>query len=253
MLPWSKRSKQTPSPEEVTGRTKPGPTEKCSKKLRWECPSCSPNLKLGKPRLHSGAACDRPETTPIPKLPPIPEVPEQPTEILEDQDNLNNTNNDSTLKTTVTSQTSPPKGTQPQNYVVTTEQPSGNQTGNESVPFPNCSKNCTTDIQNTEQHVTTTSNGETLTPSLTTATPLIEGALVREEQTNEVYVPLISTVVLKRKQKKPYVPLYFENNLTVDALVDLGAFVSAIVQDDLDTIKGKAPNNFLKIDNPPNF
>ena len=50
-----------------------------------------------------------------------------------------------------------------------------------------------------------------------------------------------------------YVPLDFENNLTVDALVDSGAFVSAIAQDDLETIKQKAQNNILKIDNPPNF
>ena len=50
-----------------------------------------------------------------------------------------------------------------------------------------------------------------------------------------------------------YVPLDFENNLTVDALVDSGAFVSVITQDDLETIKQKAPNNILKIDDPPNF
>ena len=51
-----------------------------------------------------------------------------------------------------------------------------------------------------------------------------------------------------------YVPLDFKNNLTVDALVDSGAFVRAIAQDDLlETIKQKAPNNILKIDNPPNF
>ena len=50
-----------------------------------------------------------------------------------------------------------------------------------------------------------------------------------------------------------YVPLDFKNNLAVDALVDSGAFVSAIAQDDLETIKQKAPNNILKIDEPPNF
>ena len=50
-----------------------------------------------------------------------------------------------------------------------------------------------------------------------------------------------------------YVPLDFENNLTVDALVDSGAFVTAIAQDDLEKIKQKAPNNILKIDDPPNF
>ena len=99
----------------------------------------------------------------------------------------------------------------------------------------------------------TTPNGLTTTPLLTTATPLIEEGLVRDERTNEVYLPLTSTVVLKRKQEMLYVPLDIENNLTVDALVDSGAFVSAIPQDDLETIKQKAPNIVLKIDEPPIF
>ena len=96
-------------------------------------------------------------------------------------------------------------------------------------------------------------NGDTTTPPLTTATPLSEQGLVRDEQTDEVNLPLTSTVVLKRKQEVFYVSPDFENNLTVDALVDSRAFVSAIAQDDLDTIKQKAPNNILKIDDPPNF
>ena len=50
-----------------------------------------------------------------------------------------------------------------------------------------------------------------------------------------------------------YVPLDFEINLTVDALVDSGAFVSAITQDDSETIKPKAPKIILNIDEPPNF
>ena len=50
-----------------------------------------------------------------------------------------------------------------------------------------------------------------------------------------------------------YVPLDFDENLTVDALVDSGAFVSAIAHVDSKTIKQKAPNNILKIDDPPNF
>ena len=99
----------------------------------------------------------------------------------------------------------------------------------------------------------TTHIGDTTTSPLTTATPLIEEGLVRDELTNEIYLPLTSTVVLKRKQEMLYVPLDFENNLTVDALVDSGAFLSAIDQDDLETIKQKAPKNILKIDDPPNF
>ena len=133
-----------------------------------------------------------------------------------------------------------------------TEQSSG-KTGNEPVPFLDCSKKSSTNIQNTEQQVVTTPNGLTTTSLLTTATPLIEEGLVRDEQTNEVYLLLTSTVVLKRKQEMLYVPLDFENNLTVDALVDSRAFVSAIAQADLETIKQKAPNIILKIDDPPNF
>ena len=169
-------------------------------------------------------------------------------DIITDQDNLNNTKNNSTFKTNVASKTSPPKETQPQNHIVATERPSGNQTGNEPLSFLNCCKNSSTDIQSTEQHVVTTVNGDTTTLPLITATPLIEEGLVRDEQTNEVYLPLTSTAVLKRKQEMLYVPLDFEKILTVDALVDSGAFVSAIAQDDLDTIKQKAPNNIPKID-----
>ena len=62
-----------------------------------------------------------------------------------------------------------------------------------------------------------------------------------DEQTNDVYLPLTFTVVLERKQEMPYVPLDFENNLTVDALADSQAFVSAIAQNDLDTKKRESP------------
>ena len=137
--------------------------------------------------------------------------------------------------------------------MVTTEQSSGNQTGNEPVSFLSCSKDSSTDSQNAEQHITTTPNKEMTTPPFKTATPLTEEGLVRDEQTNVLYLPLTSTVVLKRKQEMLYVPLDLENNQTVDALVDSGAIVSAIAQDDLETIKQKAPNNILKIDEPPNF
>ena len=132
------------------------------------------------------------------------------------------------------------------------EQSSG-KTGNEPVPFLDCPKNSSTNTQNTQQHVVTTPNGLTTTLPLATATPLIEEGLVRDEQTNQVYLPLTSTVVLKKNQEMLYVPLDFEKNLTIDALVDSRAFVSAIAQDDLETIKQKAPNNILKINDPPNF
>ena len=76
---------------------------------------------------------------------------------------------------------------------------------------------------------------------------------MRDEQTNEVYLPLLSTVVLKRKQEILYVPLDFENNPTIGALVESGTFVSEIAQNDLDIIREKAPNKNLKIDEPANL
>ena len=48
-------------------------------------------------------------------------------------------------------------------------------------------------------------------------------------------------------------PLYFDNILTIVVLVDLGAYVIAIAQDELDTLKQKALNNTFKIDDPPKF
>ena len=41
--------------------------------------------------------------------------------------------------------------------------------------------------------------------------------------------------------------------MTIDALVDSGAYVSAIAQTDLDRIQQQAPSNILKIDDSPNF
>ena len=50
-----------------------------------------------------------------------------------------------------------------------------------------------------------------------------------------------------------YVPLDFENGVTIDALVDSGASVSAIAQKELDISKQQAPSNIFKTDDPPNF
>ena len=141
--------------------------------------------------------------------------------------------------TTVASQTSPTKGIQAQNYVIATEQPPGN-------PFLSCSHKCPTDIQESEQHTKTTPNGDTTIPHLTTTTTQIEEGFVRDERTNEFYLPLTSTVVLKREQEMLYVPLEFESNLTVDAPVDSRTYVSVFAQNSLETIEQNSPNNNLK-------
>ena len=88
-------------------------------------------------------------------------------------------------------------------------------------------------------------------PKITTSQ--IEERLVRDYITNELYMPLSSTIVLKRKKEMLYVPLDFEDGLTIEALVDSGAYFSAIAQKKMDSIKQQAPSNILKIDDPPNF
>ena len=76
---------------------------------------------------------------------------------------------------------------------------------------------------------------------------------MRDDSTNELYMPLSSKIVLKRKKEMLYVPLDFENGSTIDALVDSEAYVSAIAQKELDRIKQQSPSNILKTDYPPNF
>ena len=81
----------------------------------------------------------------------------------------------------------------------------------------------------------------------------IEVRIVRDDITNELYIPLSSTIVLKRKKEMLYVALEFENGLTIDVLVDSGAYISAIAQKELDRFIQQAPSSILKIDEPPNF
>ena len=101
-------------------------------------------------------------------------------------------------------------------------------------------------------NITTNDNGDDkISPPKITSSQ-IEEQLVRDDTTNEVYIPLSCTIVLKRK-KDAVVPLDFENGLTIDALVDSRAYVSAIALSELDRIKQQAPANIFKIDDPSDF
>ena len=88
-------------------------------------------------------------------------------------------------------------------------------------------------------------------PKITTSQ--IQDQLVRDDITSELYMPLSSKIVWKRKKEMLYVPLDFENGLTIDALVDSGIYVTAIAQKELDRIKQQSPSNILKTDDLPNF
>ena len=112
-----------------------------------------------------------------------------------------------------------------------------NQTRSTPVQCPNDSKTQQNEIKRDETDLTTFGNGDdNISPPKITTSP-IEERLVRDDITNELYMPLSSTIALKRKKEMLYFPLDFENGLPIEALVDSGAYVSAIAQKDLDRIK----------------
>ena len=202
------------------------------------------------PRLHCGAAVDIPETT---KLPPIPEdVWQQPQETHLIDIHKNSTTNIQ-RKIHVESQTSPIKETSPQVSGSDPESFLENQTRSTPLQCLNDSKKQQPEIQQNETDMTTYDSGDDNISAPKTTTSHIEERLMRDDFTNELYMPLSSTFFIKRKKEMLFVPLNFENDLTVDALVDSGAYVSAIAQKEWGIIKEQAPSNILKIDDIPNF
>ena len=211
------------------------------------------------PRLHSGAAIDRPEVTHL-TLPPIPEVvwqQSQETYLTKIHNHLTNETHKDThtpkQRNDVEAQASPIKETSSQVSGSHTESLLENQTRSIPVQCPNDSKKEQNEIQRNEIGLTTYGNGDDNISPPKITTSQIQEQLVRDDITNEVYMPFSSTIVLKRKKEMSYVPLDFENGLTIDAPVDSGAYVSAIAQIELDRIRQQPPSKNLKIDDPPNF
>ena len=85
--------------------------------------------------------------------------------------------------------------------------------------------------------MTTYENGDdnVFPPEITNSQ--IEERLARDDFTNEL----------------KHATLGFENGSTKNALVDSGAYVSAIAQEELNRITQRAPSIILKLDEPPNF
>ena len=161
------------------------------------------------PRLHSGVAIDRPEVTRL-TLPPIPEVVWQQPQ----KTHLTNIHNFLTNKTQkdtyipefkqrndVEAQTSPIKETSSQISGADTESFLENQTRSIPVQGPNDSKKQHNEIQRNETDMRTYDNGDDNISPPETTTSQTEERLVRDDITNELYMPLSSTVVLKRKKE----------------------------------------------------
>ena len=150
------------------------------------------------PRFHSGAAIDRPEVTHL-TLPPISEVVWQQSQ----ETYLTNIHNDlfdETHKDThtpkqrndVEAQTSPIKETSSQVSGSHTESLLVNQTRSIPVQCPNDSKKQQNEIQRNEIGLTTCGNGDDNISPPKITTSQIQEQLVRDDITNELYMPLSS-------------------------------------------------------------
>ena len=108
---------------------------------------------------------------------------------------------ESKQRSDVESQTSPTKQNLPQVSVSSTEPLLGNQTRSALVPSLNDSTKSSSEIQRNEIDMTTCGSGDNnISPHAKTILQ-IEEQLLRDDMTNELYMPLSSTIVLKRKKK----------------------------------------------------
>ena len=103
------------------------------------------------------------------------------------------------------------KETSPQVSGSSTEPVLENQTGSTPVQSFNDSKENQSEIQQHEMNMTANDNGDDniSPPKLTNLQ--IEEQFVRDDITNELYMQLSSTIVLKWKKEMLYVPLDIEN------------------------------------------
>ena len=120
-----------------------------------------------------------------------------------------------------------------------------NQTGSTPVQCLNDSKTRQFEIQRNETDMTANDSGDDNNSPPKKTTSQIKKRFVRDKTTNELKMPLSSTIVLKRKKEMLYGPLDFENSLTIDDPVDSGVYVSATAQSELDRTKQQSPANIF--------
>ena len=73
-----------------------------------------------------------------------------------------------------------------------------------------------------------------------------------DQERNLSYIPMSTSLTLKRKRHMYYMPMDFEK-LTLDGLVDTGALTSAISEQDFNKIKLIANEAIKDTGPPPNF
>ena len=185
------------------------------KLLKLQPKKTKKNIEM--PLVHSGAAIDRPEVTHI-TLPPISEVVwQQPQET--HLTNHRNVLTNETYKNThtpkqrkdVEAQTSPMKETSSQVSGSGTEPLLQNQTRSITVQCPKDSKKQQNENQPDETDLAAYGNGDDNISPPAITTSQIKERLMKDDITNEIYMPLSSTIFLKRKKELLYVPLDFKN------------------------------------------
>ena len=86
--------------------------------------------------------------------------------------------------------------------------------------------------------------------------PLLDDDLTNhiqfDQERNLSYLPISTSLTLKRKRHMYYMPMDFEK-LTLDGLIDTGALTSAISEQDLNKIKLLANEAIKETGPPPNF
>ena len=108
---------------------------------------------------------------------------------------------ESKQRSDVESQKSPMKETSPQVCVSSTEPLPGDQTRSTLVQSFNDSNKPQSEIQQHEKNMIANDNGnDNISPAKIT-TSQIEEQLERDDITNELYIPLSFTIVLKRKNE----------------------------------------------------
>ena len=87
-------------------------------------------------------------------------------------------------------------------------------------------------------------SGDDNVPLPTRTASETEEMLVRDENPNEVYMPLFSSIKQKPKRERLFVLLDFENGVTIDDLLNSTAYVSAIPHIKFDRFQKQARPKF---------
>ena len=70
--------------------------------------------------------------------------------------------------------------------------------------------------------------------------------------TGEQYLPLFSAIFLKQKRRMFFAPMDFQH-FSIDALIDSGALVNCMLENEYQKLKNMSPNNILLEADPPPF